>query len=96
MDQERSMMNKLEGRYGESSKVIGKVGKGRAHRRTSEECWELQEEALNMTGLTSRTSCIVASRRKFFLRDANILYSCTSVFLIVSPCPNSHLQHHHW
>ena len=60
MDQERSIMNKLEDRYGGLRKVMGKVGKGRTHRRTSEESWELQEGASNMMVLTSRTFHIFA------------------------------------
>ena len=45
-------MSKLEDRSGELRKVIGKVGKGRVHRRSSEAWCELQAGELREMGLT--------------------------------------------
>ena len=52
-EQEISITIKLDDKKGELRKVIGKIGKGRTHRRTSEECWELRKTGFGAVGLTT-------------------------------------------
>ena len=49
-EKEMSITTKLEDREGGLRKVIGKVGKGRTHRRSAEEWWELQAGELREMG----------------------------------------------